>query len=55
MFKYSIINTTLKNKPAFKRNWKYIDDQKNNQHIFWLVDPTLGKYNNLQLEFYNKK
>ena len=42
-------------KDHFKRNWKYIDDQKNDQHIFCLVDPTLGKYNNLQLEFYNKK
>jgi hypothetical protein len=42
-------------KDHFKRNWKYIDDQKNDQHIFWLVDPLLGKYNKLQLEFYNKK
>ena len=42
-------------KDHFKRNWKYIDDQKNDQHIFRLADPTLGKYNNLQLEFYNKK
>jgi len=40
-------------KDHFKRNWKYIDDRKNDQHIFWLVDPTLGKYNTLQLEFYN--
>jgi|TARA_B110000037_G_scaffold33718_1_gene40739 hypothetical protein len=42
-------------KDHFKRKWKYIDDQKNDQHIFWLADPSLGKYNNLQLEFYNKK
>ena len=42
-------------KDHFKRNWKYINDQKNDQHTFWLADPALGKYNNLQLEFYNKK
>ena len=42
-------------KDHFKRNWKYIDDRKNDQHIFWLADPSLGKYNNLQLKFYNKK
>ncbi len=38
----------------FKRKWNYINDQKNDQHIFWLVDPVLGKYNKLQLNFYNK-
>ncbi len=37
----------------FQRNWKYLKDQKNDQHIFWLDDPILGKYNKLQLEFYN--
>lgn len=42
-------------KDNFKRKWKYIDDKKNDQHIFYLVDPVLGKYNKLQLEFYNKK
>ncbi len=41
-------------KDHFKRNWKYTNDQKNDQHIFWLADSSLGKYNNLQLEFYNK-
>tara|TARA_B100000575_G_scaffold278935_1_gene266778 strand:+ start:407 stop:1213 length:807 start_codon:yes stop_codon:yes gene_type:complete len=41
-------------KDHFKRNWKYINDKKNDQHIFWLVDPKLGKYNKLQLEFYKK-
>ena len=41
-------------KDHLKRNWKYINDQKNDQHLFWLVDPVLGKYNKLQLEFYNK-
>ena len=25
------------------------------QHIFYLCDPTLGKHNKLQLDFYNKK
>ena len=42
-------------KDHFKRNWKYIDDKKNDQHIFCLIDPSLGKYNSLQLKFYNKK
>ena len=42
-------------KDHFKRNWKYINDQKNDQHLFWLVDPILGKFNKLQLEFYNKR
>tara|TARA_B100000242_G_C42954356_1_gene442552 strand:+ start:131 stop:943 length:813 start_codon:yes stop_codon:yes gene_type:complete len=39
----------------FKRNWRYINDQKNDHHIFWLIDPILGKYNKTQLEFYKKK
>jgi hypothetical protein len=39
----------------FKRNWKYFNDRKNDQHVFYLVDPVLGKYNQLQLEFYQKK
>ena len=42
-------------KNHLKRNWKYINDQKNDQYLFWLVDPVLGKYNKLQLEFYNKR
>ncbi len=42
-------------KDHLKRNWKYINDKKNDQHFFWLVDPPLGKYNKLQLEFYNKR
>jgi len=41
-------------KDNFKRKWKYINDQKNDQHIFWLDDTVLGKYNKLQLEFYKK-
>ena len=42
-------------KDNLKRNWKYFNNLKSNQHIFWLNDPNLGKYNKLQLEFYNKK
>jgi hypothetical protein len=42
-------------KDHFKRKWKYFNDQKNDQHIFYLDDPILGKYNELQLKFYNKK
>ena len=37
-----------------KRNWKYFNDKKNDQHIFYLVDPVLGRYNKLQLDFYKK-
>ena len=42
-------------KDHFKRNWKYIDDIKNGQHIFWLDDPILGTLNKNQLNFYRKK
>ena len=42
-------------KDNFKRNWKYLNDLKTDQHIFCLDDPVLGKYNKLQIEFYNKK
>ena len=42
-------------KDHFKRKWKYINDQKNDQHIFYLSDPVLGKHNKKQLDFYNKK
>ena len=38
----------------FKRKWKYINDKKNDQHIFCLVDPVLGEPNELQLKFYSK-
>ena len=41
-------------KDNLKRNWKYLNDSKNDQHIFYLEDPILGKYNQLQLEFYQK-
>ena len=42
-------------KDHFKRKWRYLNDQKNDQHIFWLVDPLLGMYNKLQIDFYKKK
>ena len=32
-----------------------INDKKNDQHLFWLVEPVLGKYSKLELEFYNKR
>lgn len=41
-------------KDHFKRKWRYIRDIKNDQHVFLLKDPILGKYNKLQTEFYNK-
>ena len=40
-------------KDHLKRKWRYINDQKNDQHIFTLIDSVLGKYNKLQLKFYN--
>ncbi len=39
-------------KDNFKRNWLYKNDVKNDQHIFVLKDPCLGKYNKRQLDFY---
>jgi len=41
-------------KDQFKRNWRYTNDKKNDQHVFWLNDPILGKYNKLQINFYKK-
>jgi len=43
-------NFLLKN---FQRNWSYKNDKKTDQHIFYLNDPSLGKYNQKQLKFYN--
>ena len=37
----------------FQRNWKYLNDKKTDQHVFYLNDPILGKYNKLQIKFYN--
>ena len=39
-------------KDNFKRNWIYKNDKINDQHIFYLDDPILGKYNKMQLDFY---
>ena len=38
----------------FTRNWEYYNDRKSDQQIFYLNDPVLGKFNDLQLKFYNK-
>ena len=35
-----------------KRKWMYKNDKVNDQHIFLLNGPPLGKYNKLQLKFY---
>tara|TARA_B100001057_G_scaffold498428_1_gene605390 strand:- start:3482 stop:4297 length:816 start_codon:yes stop_codon:yes gene_type:complete len=42
-------------KDNFKRKWYYVHDHKSDQHVFCLQDPLLGKYNKLQIKFYNKK
>ena len=36
----------------FSRKWLYKNNQINDQHILYLDDPCLGKYNKLQLQFY---
>jgi hypothetical protein len=41
-------------KDNFKRKWIYKNDKKNDQHIFLLKAPILGKYNQKQISFYNK-
>ena len=41
-------------KDHFKRNWNYINDKKNDQHIFLLKDQLLGEYNKKQIEFYHQ-
>ena len=38
-----------------QRNWYYIEDKKNNQHIFYLNENPLGEINKKQLLFYKKK
>ena len=42
-------------KDHFKRKWEYMNDKKNDQHIFCLIDQPLGEYNISQLKFYNKR
>jgi hypothetical protein len=39
-------------KNNFRRHWLYKNDERNDQHIFYLNAQPLGKYNKLQLEFY---
>ena len=41
-------------KDHFKRKWIYKNDKRNDQHIFYLDEKPLGKYNKKQLEFYKK-
>jgi hypothetical protein len=36
----------------FSRKWIYKNNKISDQHILYLDDPCLGKYNKLQLEFY---
>ena len=40
-------------KDNFQRRWMYKHDKKNDQHIFLLKDPILGKLNQNQINFYN--
>ena len=39
-------------KDHFKRDWIYYFDEKNDQHIFFLNAPSLGKLNNRLKNFY---
>lgn len=41
-------------KDNLKRNWRYSHDKKNDQHLFLLDDPIIGKYNEIQIKFYKK-
>ena len=40
-------------KSNFQRKWKYVDDTKNDQHIFYLNEKPLGRVNKEILNFYN--
>ena len=42
-------------KDHFKRKWKCFKDPDYDQHIFHLIDPVLGRWNKLQLDFYKSK
>ncbi len=42
-------------KSNFRRNWKYIEDAKNDQHLFYLNEKPLGAVSKQQLNFYSKK
>ena len=39
-------------KNNFQRNWIYKEDKKNDQNLFFLNEPFLGKFNKDQLKFY---
>jgi len=41
-------------KDNFQRKWAYKHDVKNDQHMFCLKDPLLGKYNKNQVKFYSQ-
>ena len=41
-------------KNHFKRKWVHKHDIKNDQHIFYLIDPVLGEHNKKLLKFYYK-
>ena len=40
-------------KNNFQRKWNYKFEKKFDQHIFYLDDSSIGKYNDLQLKYYN--
>ena len=42
-------------KDHLRRKWKYTYKKKLDQHIFLLADKPIGKFNEKQLNFYNKK
>ena len=39
----------------FNRKWLHTYEKSFDAHIFYLDDPSLGRYNDLQLKFYSKK
>tara|TARA_B100000123_G_scaffold271781_1_gene252473 strand:- start:758 stop:1540 length:783 start_codon:yes stop_codon:yes gene_type:complete len=41
-------------KTNLQRDWKYLYDKLNDQHLFYLKESALGKYNSKQLDFYFK-
>ena len=41
-------------KENFQRKWVYKRDNKNDQNIFYLNEPSLGRYSDEQLKFYKK-
>ena len=39
----------------FQRNWEYLHDKKNDQHLFYLNEEALGERDNKKIKFYSKK